>query len=692
MCSAHNFANRSACYKCGVSNPNQSSEVPAEVRPGDWTCPICRAHNFASKRICYKCMAPNPNPPPAPDPASLKPPTDVREGDWMCPVCAAHNFASKKNCFKCKLPHPNGGGSETISSSRPGPYGVPVGGVNGNWTCLGCRNVNFPARTVCNRCKAPKPPEADAANLALAGMMPMMDAAALQLAQQQWAIAQQQQVTALYMQQMRALQQQQQMVVLQQQMAAVQHQQHPAFAHEQPQTTSLLLLLLRPLACHELLTAAPCAMARRRQSWQVVGGSDKGGIVVRAGRELTSAQLPEKLATGALVEELERAGDRLNYKLVDGTGPKEGWVSVRLKDKVLLELQKEEESGSAPQRAPGAAKKAKPVTAESTAAAPAGGSDQPDFSSRLQELREEFPGCVDLEVPVEAARWSASDLRNFFESGGFIRPKGNTAGVQPDTSSTGTKLEAAAAPAKDNFATGTAMKLLDNLHANFGSKDFQQKLQSLQRRYPERRTRGHRDGAAYFESFEALVLTVYQRVLPAHGLRGDWDGVQEMFSKLTSALHHPKVKKQHEEINLLLGLPREARLVSSRREDALVYCPGADAAAPEAEPALFEDEDGDKAQEFLVEDEASGELQSVARSIDSWFKVLQKPCAPIRNFPDEQSGQLGKFDKGKRLRVQRIAGRWLLLHQTELQKLGGVAEAWVLWQTGTERFLESVAM
>lgn len=418
--------------------------------------------------------------------------------------------------------------------------------------------------------------------------------------------------------------------------------------------------------------------------------------MVRAGRELSSAQLPEKLATGALVEELERHGDRLNYKLVDGMGPKEGWVSVRMKDKVLLEQKKEKEaqkqSGGAPLPATGAPKKVKPPATESTAeaAAPAA-NDEADFSSRLQQLREEFPGCVDLEVPPEAAAlWTAIDLRNFFESGGFIRPKGIPPAASSGPSSTGTKPEVAAAPVKDQFPTSTAMQLQDKLKANFGSKDFQHKLQTLQRRYPERRTRGHRDGAAYFESFEALVLTVYQRVLPAHGLRGDWDGVQEMFSKLTSALHHPKVKKTHEEINLLLGLPREAKLVSSRREDAFVYCPGADAGTPDAEPAPFEDSDGDEAQEFLVENEVTGELQTVARSTDSWFKVLQKPCAPLRNFPDERSGQLGKLDKGKRFRVQRVAGRWLLLHQTELEKLGGVAEAWVLFQSGTERFLESL--
>eukprot|EP00443_Scrippsiella_acuminata_P047227 CAMPEP_0115286208 /NCGR_PEP_ID=MMETSP0270-20121206/61825_1 /TAXON_ID=71861 /ORGANISM="Scrippsiella trochoidea, Strain CCMP3099" /LENGTH=128 /DNA_ID=CAMNT_0002703249 /DNA_START=13 /DNA_END=396 /DNA_ORIENTATION=+ len=88
------------------------------------------------------------------------------------------------------------------------------------------------------------------------------------------------------------------------------------------------------------LACARQARAREamgNQRWEVVGGADKGGIVVRAGRELTSQQLPQKLETAALVEQLERIGDRVHYRLLEGQGPEEGWVSVRLKDKPLLE-------------------------------------------------------------------------------------------------------------------------------------------------------------------------------------------------------------------------------------------------------------------------------------------------------------------------------------------------------------------
>eukprot|EP00405_Crypthecodinium_cohnii_P031879 CAMPEP_0206524182 /NCGR_PEP_ID=MMETSP0324_2-20121206/68043_1 /ASSEMBLY_ACC=CAM_ASM_000836 /TAXON_ID=2866 /ORGANISM="Crypthecodinium cohnii, Strain Seligo" /LENGTH=428 /DNA_ID=CAMNT_0054018723 /DNA_START=61 /DNA_END=1347 /DNA_ORIENTATION=+ len=69
--------------------------------------------------------------------------------------------------------------------------------------------------------------------------------------------------------------------------------------------------------------------------WEIVGGADKGGIMVRDGSGLKSAALEERLSTGALVKELERSGDRLKYRLESGSGPVEGWISVRISGKEL---------------------------------------------------------------------------------------------------------------------------------------------------------------------------------------------------------------------------------------------------------------------------------------------------------------------------------------------------------------------
>mmetsp|Transcript_73547 Transcript_73547/g.237947 ORF Transcript_73547/g.237947 Transcript_73547/m.237947 type:complete len:106 (+) Transcript_73547:61-378(+) len=71
------------------------------------------------------------------------------------------------------------------------------------------------------------------------------------------------------------------------------------------------------------------------QIWEIVGGADKGGILVRDGQALKSHALEERLSTGAEVEETEQAGDRLKYRLKSGSGPPEGWISIRISGKEL---------------------------------------------------------------------------------------------------------------------------------------------------------------------------------------------------------------------------------------------------------------------------------------------------------------------------------------------------------------------
>lgn len=70
--------------------------------------------------------------------------------------------------------------------------------------------------------------------------------------------------------------------------------------------------------------------------WEVIGGADKGGILVREGQALSSKACEERLSTGARVKELQLLGERLRYELVDGLGPQSGWVSVKISGKELL--------------------------------------------------------------------------------------------------------------------------------------------------------------------------------------------------------------------------------------------------------------------------------------------------------------------------------------------------------------------
>mmetsp|Transcript_81079 Transcript_81079/g.173353 ORF Transcript_81079/g.173353 Transcript_81079/m.173353 type:complete len:699 (+) Transcript_81079:89-2185(+) len=72
------------------------------------------------------------------------------------------------------------------------------------------------------------------------------------------------------------------------------------------------------------------------KNWEVVGGVNTGGLVVREGKELTSEQCLERLSVGAIVEELLISDGRLNYRLQMGKGPLTGWVSIKTPGRVLL--------------------------------------------------------------------------------------------------------------------------------------------------------------------------------------------------------------------------------------------------------------------------------------------------------------------------------------------------------------------
>lgn len=80
----------------------------------------------------------------------------------------------------------------------------------------------------------------------------------------------------------------------------------------------------------------PLPSQMSRQVWEVVGGERSGGIVVRSGKDTSSEQLPERLATGALLVELDSNADRLRYEKLHGSGPASGWVSTRVGEKDLL--------------------------------------------------------------------------------------------------------------------------------------------------------------------------------------------------------------------------------------------------------------------------------------------------------------------------------------------------------------------
>jgi len=316
----------------------------------------------------------------------------------------------------------------------------------------------------------------------------------------------------------------------------------------------------------------------------------------------------------------------------------------------------------------------------------------------LADLREKYPGAVGLYLPTDAWKWAPQDLENYFESGGFIKPKGfiPEKPASPPKRTTVEKRESAkkqaSGPDVPQFSVAEAQRLQDQLFEGFRDKDFQMRLLNLQSAFPNRKTRGHADGAQYFDAFEMLAMTVYARVLPKYDLLGDWDGVRDMYAKMETALMHPKVKKNHEELNTLLGLPRDAKLSPGKKaEEVFAYRPRRDGATPGYPlPVVFDDE-GDAAHEFFVEDDFTGELQSHIQSTDSWYRVVARNGALVRAKPDTQSEQVGKRVLRERVRVQRVlSGKWLLLHDEELKKLK-LTEAWLGADTGLGDLVEKIS-
>jgi len=105
--------------------------------------------------------------------------------------------------------------------------------------------------------------------------------------------------------------------------------------------------------------------------WEVVGGGEKGGIVARQGQELKSAEQPSRLGTGALIRELKLVGERLQFQLVEGSGPETGWVSLSFKGSELVRrTERVPATVSRPRPEPGSVKPAFPPQCEQTPGQP----------------------------------------------------------------------------------------------------------------------------------------------------------------------------------------------------------------------------------------------------------------------------------------------------------------------------------
>lgn len=125
------------------------SNVPVAGVDGNWACLGCSNINYAHRTVCNRCGA-------AMDGTGGNPggayggakrarggiPVAGVDGNWSCGECSNINYAHRETCNRC-----NAGRSTSEWSADGG----------GNWNCPDCGNMNFPHRHKCNRCETLRP-------------------------------------------------------------------------------------------------------------------------------------------------------------------------------------------------------------------------------------------------------------------------------------------------------------------------------------------------------------------------------------------------------------------------------------------------------------------------------------------------------------------------------------------------------
>lgn len=174
------------------------SGAPREGMDGNWKCTSCSNVNFVQRMACNRCSASKP-PPDVLEARAVEimttgaveqkkggAPQEGVDGNWRCVSCNNVNWMQRENCFRCGITKPSPeeierraqelalagqtGSPAPVYPKGPGSANkAPMEGVDGNWRCMSCSNVNWAQRDLCHRCNSPKP--------AGGGMQQYLDAA-----------------------------------------------------------------------------------------------------------------------------------------------------------------------------------------------------------------------------------------------------------------------------------------------------------------------------------------------------------------------------------------------------------------------------------------------------------------------------------------------------------------------------------
>jgi len=164
--------------------------------------------------------------------------------------------------------------------------------------------------------------------------------------------------------------------------------------------------------------------------WKIVGGSATGGLLVRNGESTDSAEVG-RLSSGAQVQEVELVGCRLRYKLIDGQGPVEGWVTTSLRGRPLAEPLNPDGSvkEAIEKAADGSVAKKRKVHSPEDAAE--GSDDEPEDidvlkNFVLQQHAEELKKDPSRMLTVEQIRADGLDEFAGYRFSGSLRPAHRT--------------------------------------------------------------------------------------------------------------------------------------------------------------------------------------------------------------------------------------------------------------------------
>jgi len=147
-------------------------------------CTGCKNVNFGTRDSCHRCSTPKPpqhilderiwaiqsgSAPSARWPNGA--PKEGVDGNWACGNCGNVNWVMRTTCHRCDadIPTPEllekrlqelmADRAEQAERVALGlPREQPKEGVRDSWKCPACRNINFKQRRACHRCNEPKPP------------------------------------------------------------------------------------------------------------------------------------------------------------------------------------------------------------------------------------------------------------------------------------------------------------------------------------------------------------------------------------------------------------------------------------------------------------------------------------------------------------------------------------------------------